>query len=334
MTTGVMQVNEVSLINFDRARQALAKAHSIDEVKQIRDQAEAIRAYIKKQKGSLIMQNQAAEIKIRAERRAGEMLRETELSKGAMGLGINQYSKEVQLHNVTAPTLEDLGISRIQSHRWQAMAEVPEEKVNDFINETAEKAEEITSRAILSMAMKIKHEQKKAETTSAIIPAGEYQVIVVDPPWEYKTEYDPYGAFGRIASPYKEMSIEEIMMMDIPAANDCLLWLWTTNKFMHEAYHILEAWAFEPKTILTWYKQRTGVGYWLRGDTEHCILSVKGQPVITHIAQSSFLSAKAGTHSEKPDEFYALIDSLCPGKKLDMFARKQRIGWEVYGNQL
>jgi len=65
-----------ALIHFDRARQELALASTVDEVKQIRDQAEAIRQYIKQQKGSFEMQNQAAEIKLRAERRAGEMLRE------------------------------------------------------------------------------------------------------------------------------------------------------------------------------------------------------------------------------------------------------------------
>ena len=129
------------------------------------------------------------------------------------------------------------------------------------------------------------------------------------------------------------MSIEEIMILDVPAADNCILWLWTTNFFIHEAYHILEAWAIQPKTILTWYKERTGVGHWLRGDTEHCILAVQGSPIITHIAQSSFLSAKASDHSKKPEEFYQLVESLCPGKKLEMFARTKREGWDAHGNQ-
>lgn len=72
------------------------------------------------------MQNQAAEIKLRAERRAGEMLKEMDLPSGARGLGINQFTPEVELHDVTPPPrLEELGISKIQSYRWQLEAEIP-----------------------------------------------------------------------------------------------------------------------------------------------------------------------------------------------------------------
>lgn len=316
---------ETQLMHFDTARRELALAQSIDEVKVIRDQAEAIRQYIKQQKGSFEMQNQAAEIKLRAERRAGQMLGKQERNKGSQGIG-------VPFHDDTAPTYEELGLTRLQSHRWQLEAEIPEEKFEQFIAETKAQADELTSRAALGLAMKIKNEAKKQETSSPEIPVGLYGVIAIDPPWPYGRAYDPYSS--RVASPYNEMSIDELMVLSIPGAENCILWLWTTNTFMHDAYHLLEAWAFEPKTILTWYKERTGVGHWLRGDTEHCILAVTGNPKITHVAQSSFLSAKARAHSEKPPEFYALVESLCPGKKLDMFARAQREGWDTYGNQL
>src|SRR3972149_800455 len=99
---------ETQLAHFDAARQALALASSIDEVKLIRDQAEAIRQYIRQQKGSLEMQNQAAEIKIRAERRAGEMLRDMEKAPGGQ-----PYQNPTS--NIVKPveTLEGLGISKI-----------------------------------------------------------------------------------------------------------------------------------------------------------------------------------------------------------------------------
>jgi len=325
-TTEIAKVGEVSLVNFDKARQALTLAHSIDEVKQIRDQAEAIRQYIRQQKGSLEMQNQAAEIKIRAERRAGEMLKEQSRKPG-------DTDKSIISHDVILlPKLSELDITPMQSHRWQLEADVPEEKVEEFIARAREKSEELTSRAILGEAMKMKHEEKKQATSEGTIPEGLFQVIVIDPPWPYGRTYDPYSS--RVASPYEEQSIEQLWYLDVPAADDCALWLWTTNTFLHDAYHILAAWVFEPKTILTWYKERTGVGHWLRGDTEHCILAIKGKPTITHVAQSSFLSAKAGEHSAKPDAFYTLVESLCPGNKLDMYSRKQRDGWESHGNQL
>lgn len=323
------QNSPTQLIHFDAARRELALANSIDEVKIIRDQAEAIRQYIKQQKGSFEMQNQAAEIKLRAERRAGEMLKEQEKNTGAMGIG-----KKVQLHNATTlPTYKELGIEKTQAMRWQLEAEIPEEKFEQFIAETKAKSEEITSRAALGIAMKIKHEQRKQATIEAIMPNGLFQVIVIDPPWPYsQSEYNAYS--HRVANPYNSMSIEEIMTMDIPADVNCSLWLWATNSFLHDAFHILEAWAFEYKTMLTWFKQKTGVGNYLRGQTEHCLLATIGNPIFTHLAQGTALEAKARGNSEKPDEFYDLVNGLCPGNKLDIFARKQREGWQVYGNQL
>lgn len=318
------------LIHFDVAKRELALATSIDEVKKIRDQAEAIRQYIRQQKGSFEMQNQAAEIKLRAERRAGEMLAKTELNKGGR-------PTENPLHDVSSlPKLADLGISEVQSHRWQLEAEIPEEKFEQFIAETKVKAEELTSRATLGIALKLRHEQKKQTVGELATPKGLFSVIAIDPPWQYGGSYNPYS--HRVESPYPEMSIEELMMLDIPAANDCIVWLWVTNAFMHDAYHILEAWAFEPKTILTWFKDKTGVGYWLRGETEHCLLAVKGHPIIDHSAQSTHLKVKATSHSSKPDEFYELVESLC-GKAtetthLEMFARKQRPNWAVWGNEV
>ncbi len=114
------QENTTQLVQFDRARQALAEAHSVDEVKLIRDQAEAMRQYIRQQKGSLIMQNQCAEIKIRAERRAGEMLKDMEKNTGAQGL-IQQHltGGNIMQPLVDIPTLSELGITKIQSYRWQ-----------------------------------------------------------------------------------------------------------------------------------------------------------------------------------------------------------------------
>lgn len=97
---------------------------------------------------------------------------------------------------------------------------------------------------------------------------------------------------------------------------------------------VLDAWQFGDgvKTILTWAKPKFGVGQWLRGQTEHCHLAVRGKPKIVLTNQSTLLMAPAGAHSAKPDEFYRLVEELCPGSKLELFARRQRPGWVAYGN--
>ena len=130
------------------------------------------------------------------------------------------------------------------------------------------------------------------------------------------------------------MTIAEIMRLKIPFADDCVLLLWTTNAHLHDAFHILEAWGFEPKSVLTWAKDSIGLGKHLRGQTEHCILAIRGKPKLKLTNQSTLLRAPGREHSRKPDEFYKLVDELCEGPKLDYFGRESRPGWHVQGTAL
>ncbi len=160
-------------------------------------------------------------------------------------------------------------------------------------------------------------------------PNGLYHVLVIDPPWQYSKRAEDTTHRGRCI--YPTMSIEEIASMNLPDEDDAVVWLWTTNAFMHEAYHILDTWGYTPKTILTWVKDRMGVGDWLRGQTEHCILAVKGKPIINLTNQTTVLNAPLREHSRKPDEFYDMVGVLCPGKKIDVFSRESREGWDQWG---
>jgi len=160
---------------------------------------------------------------------------------------------------------------------------------------------------------------------------GPFGVIVADPPWTYdkRAEDDTH----RGACPYPCMSLEAIRAIEIPAADDAMLWLWTTNAHLEHAFGIARAWGFEPKTILTWVKNRMGVGDWLRGITEHCLLAVKGHPTVVLTNQTTVLMAPASDHSSKPEEFYAFVAKLCPDKRrLELFSRKKREGWFSSGS--
>jgi N6-adenosine-specific RNA methylase IME4 len=173
---------------------------------------------------------------------------------------------------------------------------------------------------------------QRTSISSLTAPRGRFSVVVIDPPWPYQKREGDVTKRGAI--PYPAMSIEAIQAITIPATDNCLLWLWTTNAFMHEAYHVLEAWGFEAKTILTWIKNRMGVGDWLRGKTEHCILAIRGRPVITLTNQTTVLYGDRQNHSQKPEEFFSLVESLCPASpKLAMFFDIHRAGWQCYGVQ-
>ena len=110
----------MELTHFNKAKQELAVATKIDEVKEIRDKAEALRAYAKQSGESLEMQNLCAEIRLRSERRGGELLKEQDKNRGAAEPGTNRgTATRSQGETTSPPKLSDLGINKSQSSRWQ-----------------------------------------------------------------------------------------------------------------------------------------------------------------------------------------------------------------------
>lgn len=310
------------LIKLDAFQTALAEAKTIDEVKSLADQADLFRRWLKKQKAGIEAQNQGAIMNLQAQRKLGGMLKD-QIKPGNPQL----------LHGATIG-LSDLGIERTASHRWQSLAEIPEDEFNEYLVNLLPE-EEITTAGFIRFHYKALIKPLLDEQP---LPPGQFSVIACDPPWLYGDVYNPENRTG--VCRYPQMSFESLAALDIPAATDCVFWLWTTNAFIHDAYHLLTEWGFASKTVLTWFKERGGTGYWLRGETEHCILATKGHPhKLSNEALTTHLKVKRSkTHSEKPDEFYVLVETLC-GKAtkqthLEMFARKEREGWQPWGNEI
>jgi len=161
---------------------------------------------------------------------------------------------------------------------------------------------------------------------------GLFDIIVIDPPWPYGGEYDERR--HRATSPYPEMPIEELRLLKLPARENCILWLWTTEKFLCEARELLKIWGFEYRGLLVWDKQRMGMGIFLRRQCEFCWLGIKGKPLWRPTALRNIIYAPRTVHSEKPDAFYKMVNENFQGAKLDMFARKPREGFTVWGNEV
>jgi N6-adenosine-specific RNA methylase IME4 len=164
---------------------------------------------------------------------------------------------------------------------------------------------------------------------------GPYRVIVADPPWPYEVrKEDPSH---RATHPYPQMSIAEICEFNAAsiAHDDCILWLWTTNHHLRESYDVLDAWGFQSKTILTWAKDRMGTGDWLRGQTEHCHLAVRGKPTIVLTNQTTLLHGPLRANSQKPVEFYDFVESLCPASRYAyLFSRyRHNDKWDAHGDE-
>jgi N6-adenosine-specific RNA methylase IME4 len=139
------------------------------------------------------------------------------------------------------------------------------------------------------------------------------------------------------------MTLAEIAAMPVAgvADKDAHLYLWTTNAFMREAHDLAEAWGFKVKTCLTWGKVKADgtasmkTGYYFRGATEHCLFCVRGSLRLQGMQgrPTLFLSRRL-PHSVKPEWLYALCEECSPGPRLELFARRARPGWTVWGNEV
>lgn len=191
-------------------------------------------------------------------------------------------------------------------------------------------------KTTLKRAEKNLRRAKQIEQVKAYVqPEGKYPVIVEDPEWPFEDELSGDGA--RAGLPYPTSTVEEICARKIPAAEDCLYCLWTTNTHLLDgsALKVLTARGASPKTLVTWDKGRIGAGRWLRNQTEHCIIAVIGKPMVELKAQSTLLRAPPAGHSEKPQAFYDMIAGLCPARPLlELNARKPREGWVTTGAEL
>lgn len=171
--------------------------------------------------------------------------------------------------------------------------------------------------------------KKKIENDEIEKPSGLFDVLVIDPPWNYGREYDPETS--RVANPYPEMNQSDLLNIEIPAKDNCVLFLWTTHAFIWDAKELMDKWAFTYKATLVWDKNKMGMGANVRMQCEFCLLGVKGKPVLQGASERDIIRESRREHSRKPEAFYSMVDRMTVGKKLDYFSRENREGWFCYG---
>ncbi|KXB08769.1 hypothetical protein AKJ56_00355 [candidate division MSBL1 archaeon SCGC-AAA382N08] len=161
----------------------------------------------------------------------------------------------------------------------------------------------------------------------------EYELIYADPPWNYNFSKTKNR---EIENHYETMDIEEIKDMDIPAEENCVLYMWTTAPKLKEAIEVIEEWGFEYKTCAIWNKKKLGMGYWFRGQHEILLVATRGDisPPKSEDRRSSIFEIERGKHSKKPDAFRKYIEKAHPNlSKIELFAREGFEGWNLHGNE-
>ena len=308
------------LVKLNKAQQALAEAKSLDEIVPLVSIGAGGLAYAKAAKMGLEMQNDCAEFKLRAERKAGEFL------KGNLKHGGDRKS-ESRLHDAT---LKEYDIEKTQSYRWQKIACVPDEDFENHIRETKKNKRELTSSSVIRLS-------DKQPSQTPPLPADVFNVIYADPPWKYSNT----GMVGMIEKQghYKQMSTQDLCDLSIPAAENSVLFLWVTNPFLREGLWVCGAWGFDYKSNIVWVKRslkKPGIGFYVRGQHELLFICIKGSFLPKSKAVvSSILEADIGKHSEKPKIVYGVIEKLYPDcKYLELFAREKRENWTSWGDEL
>ena len=176
--------------------------------------------------------------------------------------------------------------------------------------------------------------------TAKPLPGGEkrWPIILADPPWDHNVPALE-SSWKHPSEHYSTMPLAEICALQVNAiaADDCVLFLWTTVSHLEESFAVLRAWGFQYKSDLVWDKELIGWGHWARGQHEHLLIAVKGNPPtpLTDALSPSVIRERRREHSRKPEASYAITERMYPDlPKIELFARQARPGWAAWGNEV
>ena len=316
------------LVLLTKAGRMLAKVQNLGDATDLISIAQAAKIYARKAKLGLDAQNKAAEIKIRAERLAGEFIQKLERGQGKR--------RDLTLGNVAQSSpyeeaLESACASRRDASRWQLMSKLPVESFEAEIQTAKSRGGELTTTRQVKAAAAHQAKAPKVGLSDDLIVESfgtrgilrgakglkkliksdiRFQTLYLDPPWSY----DNQGTRAATDNHYNTMSVDEVSQLPVGelAAKRAHLHLWTTNAFLFDCKHLLETWGFDYKGIFVWTKTHFGIGnYW-------------------RVAQEFPRSE----HSQKPSEIRELIEQVSPGPRLELFARKAAKNWVCWGDQV
>lgn len=168
-----------------------------------------------------------------------------------------------------------------------------------------------------------------------------YSTIVADPPWHYDARPIGGATPGSMGKgqpfPYSTMTIEAICALPVGdlAAPDCVLWLWTTNRWLRESFSVIDAWGFTYRQTLVWGKNNPmPVGSVAPSAAEFLLVAKRGKPAMEWVFPSSVLVTgrpPEREHSVKPNCFMDYIEAASPGPYVELFCRRPRLGWDSWG---
>lgn len=249
--------------------------------------------------------------------------------------------RKVQLDASRGEKIDNLakvvGTSLDKGEELDALAKLPKPKQEELIDRAA-KGEKVSAKTESKKVARAEKEKALAEKTITVSLASEsnvYGVIYADPPWRFES-YSENGMDRSADNHYPTMSLIEIAALKVPAADDCVLFLWATVPMLPEAFSVMDAWGFKYKSHVVWLKDRSGTGYWFRNKHELLLVGVKGDIPAPAMGTQlpSVVDWPLGRHSEKPLVFAKMIENYFPNlPKVELFCRSPLPGWAAFGNE-
>jgi N6-adenosine-specific RNA methylase IME4 len=167
-----------------------------------------------------------------------------------------------------------------------------------------------------------------------------YRTIVADPPWDYPEGFalgPGHGTLEIRPLPYEAMSVDAICELPIHtlADDDCRLFLWTTNRYLDDAFTVMRAWRFKYRQTLVWHKLDANLPASVAPNSaEFVLVGTCGAPTRLSTLPSSVVSTtRSGSHSTKPEVWMDHFESCSPAPRVELFARRQRLGWDTWGDE-
>jgi N6-adenosine-specific RNA methylase IME4 len=318
---GSRGMNETnSLVVFTKAAVLLAEANTIQKAKELQSLALTAADWAKRKHMGEDAIHHCRGYALEAERKMGQLLAQTDRAQGKRA---DLVTKGNQVKKQEIPTLSDLGLTKRDSVAAQALAALPSERFEQIKQGDLTRTE-------------CRRETLRAQTRQrAALPTAKFRVLYADPPWHYGDQLtDKYGA---TKFHYPTLTIPELCA--IPIRDRCeshaVLFLWVTSPLLYEAAPLIGAWGFEYKTSFVWDKLKHNMGHYNSVRHEFLLVCTRGSctPDVPTLFDSVQAIARTDRHSEKPDEFRRIIDTLYPhGKRLEIFARAPHENWEVWGN--
>jgi N6-adenosine-specific RNA methylase IME4 len=356
------------LARYDAACRALAEARSVDEVKEIRDTAAALAACARIANNHQL-EADAVVLRMRATRQL-DQLREAQKETVGLNRGAAAGGKKTGPRGLLKsprdlrPTLASQGISKTLAHQGRVLGALSDAEFETVVADARDKVARATRNAVREVEIEQQRESYRNRTERGgtvddlhALAASGYRagVIYVDVASRFKT----YSDKGKQRSAERYYDTEDVAklktmgpLIQSLAAKDCALLYWTSGPHNENAIEIIKAWDFEFKTwAFIWIKTnpssgtleledlkpedlKLGTGYASRANAEVVLLAKLGKPKRLDKGVHQIVIAPALEHSEKPEEVARRIERLYPGPYLELFGRRPRERWTVWGNEL